>query len=118
MPLIHTIPVNQGITREKIAQRLATGWVYVGQMAVQEGSGVLDPTRPVTSTGAVVMHIWLLPEPLVPAGALLQLLQSMYEQADKGTLNAIARQLFGRTVPELESAADSPQEGEKGGEAL
>jgi hypothetical protein len=112
MPLIHTIPVNQGIGKEELAQRLATGWVYVGQMALQEGGGILDPSRPVTSTGAVVMHVWLLPEPAVPAGALLQLLQSMYTQHDKGTLNHIARQLFGRTIPELVSAADQAQEGE------
>jgi len=109
MPHIHTIPVNQGITRDELTQRLSSGWVYVGQMAMQEGSGVLDPTRPVTSTGAVLMHIWLLPEPMVPAGTLLQLFASLYPERDKATLNDIARQLFGRTIPELMSAADSPQ---------
>jgi hypothetical protein len=110
VPLIHTIPVNQGITREELSQRLASGWVYVGQMAIQEGSGVIDPTKPILPGGAVMVHVWLLPEPTVPAGALIQLFASMYEQADKLTLNNIARQLFGRTIPELVSAADKPQE--------
>lgn len=110
MPLIHCIPANQPVTTEEIAQRLSAGWVFVGQMMVQ-GSGVIDPSKPMTPAGAIPAGVWLLPEPMVPAGALVQLFASMYEQLDKRTLNEIARQLFGCTVPELLSAADPAQEG-------
>ncbi len=112
MPLIHCIPANQPITTEEIAQRLSSGWVYVGQMIVQ-GSGVVDPSKPMTPTGAIPASVWVLPEPMVPAGALVQLLANAYVELDKRTLNELARQLFGQTVPELVSAADSARREEE-----
>jgi len=100
------MPVTYAMTKEELGSRLSAGWVYIGQMAMKEGSGIIDPSKPTTPSGATVMNVWLLPEPMIPAGALLQLFAELYDTADKATLNEMARKLYGHTVPELLSAAD------------
>jgi hypothetical protein len=45
MPQIHLVPVNQGMTREELAQRLQSGWVLVGRQAANVAQGIIDPFK-------------------------------------------------------------------------
>ena len=98
---IHLIPVTDGITQDELAGRIQAGWVHLGQMLIN-GSGVLDPTKPMTQAGQVPAEVWVLPEPMVPAGVIVNLLVSMSKQGlDLSALDALAQALLGQGIRAL-----------------
>jgi hypothetical protein len=82
MPQIRLVPVNQGMTREELAQRLQSGWVLVGRQAANVAQGIIDPSKPMPPSGVVDVDVWGLSEPMLPAAALAHLLYQMYQSGE------------------------------------
>jgi len=117
--------VTEGIAKEELGQRIQSGWIHAGRQAVNTASGILDPSKPMSPTGVVDVDVWILPEPMIPAGLIATVLAQAYKVENDVRpktllLDDIARALFGGMgilplIEELEkqpSAAESKEEPE------
>ena len=116
MPLIHVVPCQLGMGQDELLGRLQSGWIMAGRQAMRMGGGIVDPTHPIPPSGVVDCDVWLLPEPMIPAGQLALYLVEMLEggaQAD--ALDELARHFLGQSVFE---AAEEIRSAAEGGEVL
>ena len=93
MPQIHLVPVNQGMTREELAQRLQSGWVLVGRQAANVAQGIIDPSKPMPPSGVVDVDVWVLSEPMLPWPTCCTRCTSLASSTAREAVHALGRPL-------------------------
>lgn len=81
---VNFVPVTQGMTSDEVKSALSNGWQYIGRQAMKQ-SQIVDPSKP-TLTGIVDVDIWAQPEPMVPIGAIVNLLVDADDQGNRAEL--------------------------------
>jgi hypothetical protein len=72
--IMKPVPVNVGLAPEEIEEMLGTGWVLAGRQAVRVGGGIIDPSKPIPPSGVIDHDIWILVEPTVSVGRVVNVL--------------------------------------------
>ena len=112
MPVIHVIPVTQGMSEQELAGRLQSGWIHAGRQAVNVGQGIVDPSKPMTPTGIVDCDVWVLPEPMMPALALARALLHLADDGgDLVTLERLAEGVLGQSLNQLREMTAAVMQG-------
>lgn len=110
MPVIHAIPVTDGMAKAEISARINSGWVLAGRQAVNlKAQGIVTPGEAMTSaTGVVDVDVWILVEQMMPTNQLVKALYDMFKQkmGDVSTLNALSTALLGLNIEDLVGRMD------------
>ena len=107
MPVVHLVPTTHGMNKEEVVGRINAGWTMAGRQAVQTNGLIVDPSQPIPPSGVIDADVWVLNEPMIPAGQVAVTLVGLFEDGGDGdTLDDLARALTGRGIIPLKQELD------------